>query len=95
MIMGMVDYAARDKVSRKDPDSYKNIVSKRSIFFEQGGTSPADVGSYFRFYRYLLKYDSKNIIGSKMWYFYRIFIPLYLISSIWLLGIFVVFIGNA
>ena len=95
LFLAFVNDAARERVKINDNESYKKIVSERSLFFEQGGVSPADIGSYFRFYMYLMKRSAKSVIGTKMWYFYRVFVPLEFIAISWLIILGVIFIGNA
>jgi len=92
IVISFINSAARDKVREKDLNSYNDIVGRNSLFFERGGVSPADIGSYVRFYKYLLGHDAKNTVGFSMWVFYRIWIPFYIMSIAWLVVAGLIFI---
>lgn len=84
LVLSWVDPVARSKVHSRDPMTYKKIVSERSLFFEKGGVSPADIGTYIRFYRYAVSSEAKAVLGKKLWLFYRLWIALYILCFVWL-----------
>ena len=75
---------SRERVKSKDPDAYSNIVGNDSWLFDKGGGSPADIAAYFRFFRYVVTSRSRAVIGKKFWIFYRLIVPIYIVSILWL-----------